>query len=83
MGFYTTRFFEAENLEEAEFKASESIRNDPKLENVLVQTHAAEPVFRFDEVTKLDGKPPQTGWWPFRRNAYGGFVLYAMKNNEE
>ena len=31
MGFYTTRYFEANTLEQAEEKASENIREDKKL----------------------------------------------------
>jgi hypothetical protein len=78
-GWATTRYVEASSIDEAEDKASEVIRNDKTLEKALVHTHALKPEFSFEEIYELDGEPPKTGIWPFRKiKTGGGFTFYEM-----
>lgn len=66
VGFYTTRFVEAENPEEAENKAVQLIREDRKLQKVVLNDKSDPPMIFVEEIEEkvsFDGvKLPGTGY---------------------
>ena len=66
LGFYTTRFVEAPNEEEAEERAFAMLRNDPKLQKGVLNEKSDVPVMFAEEIVELgsfDGlKMPGTGF---------------------
>ena len=66
LGFYTTRFVEAQNEDEAEEKAIALLRNDPKLRSGVLNEQSDSPVMFAEEIVELnsfDGlKIPGTGF---------------------
>jgi len=65
-GFYTTRYIEAENTEEAELKAVETIKNDKTLIESVKNERTDEPMIYLKELYELetfeDVSPPGTGY---------------------
>ena len=54
LGFYTTVFIEAENEEEAELKAIDLIRNDPKLKDGVLNPKSDPPMMFVEEVEEVE-----------------------------
>ena len=54
MGFYTTRYVEAEDAALAEFKAAELIQNDDELNKTVFNTPDNPPVLFAEEITELE-----------------------------
>ena len=75
LGFYTTRFVEAQNEEGAEEKAIALLRDDPKLRSSVLNDQSDAPVMFAEEIVELtsfDGlKMPGTG-----------FVFYPKESEE-
>lgn len=69
IGFYTTRFVEAESPKEAEFLAVEILKNDPDLE--VAPKHRTEDARVFFE--EIDEVPHDT-----RRVPNNGFTFFLM-----
>ena len=69
-GFYTTRFVEARDEEDAETKVVEMLRNDPKLVAATLNERSDSPMIyveEIEELTSFRGYPvPGTGctWYP-------------------
>ena len=65
-GFYTTRYIEAENLEEAELKAVETIKSDKKLIDSVKNERTDAPMIYLEEISELETfenvNPPGTGY---------------------
>ena len=65
-GFYTTRYIEAENPEEAELKAVEAIKSDKKLIESVKNYRADAPMIYLEEISELETfenvKPPGSGY---------------------
>lgn len=58
MGFYTTRYVEAENREDAEKRSVELIKNDPKLKDVMLNIRSDPPMIyleKIEEISSFDG----------------------------
>jgi hypothetical protein len=70
LGFMTTRKVKARDLEEAEFKAVELIKQDSSLMASLDQNHEANPEIHLDSIYALK-------WW----NKLGGkgYTFYKME----
>jgi hypothetical protein len=70
MGFYTTRYVQAENKEIAELKAVEHIQNDDKLNQVVLNAPDNPPLINSEEVLELDSfkgiNPPGAGYSFYR-----------------
>ena len=64
-GFYTTRFVEAANPEEAEERAVQLLREDAALTSAILNEASDPPMLYVEEIVELvslDGvKPPGTG----------------------
>ena len=54
MGFYTTRYVEAEDTALADFKAVELIQNDDELNQSVFNTPDNPPVLYSEEITELE-----------------------------
>ena len=52
-GFYTTRFVEAENEADAENKAMDMLRNDPKLVKSVLNEKLDSPMMYAEEIEEL------------------------------
>ena len=76
MGFYTTRFVEAENEEAAEYAAMDMLRGDPKLVKGVLNEGSDPPMMYAEEIEELKsfkGFPvPGTG-----------FAFYPEESEEE
>ena len=53
VGFYTTRFVEAESEEEAENKVIDILRNDPKLIKSVLNKKSDSPMIYVEEIEQL------------------------------
>jgi hypothetical protein len=68
-GFFTTRYVEAENAEQAEMKAVQLIRKDQSLKTTA-KNEGAKPMVYLDSITELESfegvRLPGTGyaWFP-------------------
>lgn len=66
LGFYTTRFLEAQNEEGAEEMAIALVRDDPKLRSGVLNEQSDTPVMFAEEIVELesfDGREiPRTGF---------------------
>ena len=71
MGFYTTRFVNAESLDEAEMKAIELIKNDEYLLKSVVPNSSVEPMIYVEAIY-------QAKWW--NRVGGKGFTFWDMGN---
>lgn len=75
LGFYTTRFVEAENEEQAEEKVIALLRDDPTLRGSVLNEQSDSPLMFAEEVVELksfDGlKVPG-----------GGFTFYPKDSDE-
>jgi hypothetical protein len=71
LGFVTTRKVEANDLEEAELKAVELIKNDQDLMSNLDQEHEAVPEIFMDSIYKLK-------WW--NRLGGKGYSFFKMED---
>ncbi len=75
LGFYTTRFVEAQNEEDAEERAIVLLRDDSKLRSGVLNEQSDSPVMFAEEIVELksfDGlKTPGTG-----------FTFYPKENEE-
>ena len=54
VGFYTTRFVEAENESQAEDNAISTVRADPQLCDVVLNPQSDTPMLFVEEITELD-----------------------------
>ena len=70
MGFYTTRYVEAEDSALAEFKAVELIQNDKDLNQNVFNTPENPPMLYAEEILELDSfgdvSPPGCGYSFYR-----------------
>jgi len=82
-GFYTTRFVEAENYEQAEIIGLERLKDNDFLNDDSIKNRSPDARVEFEEIVELNGKPPKVGIWPFRRHVAGGFAFYSEDNEEE
>ena len=69
MGFYTTRFIEAESLEKAENLAVDTIRKDKNIENVILNKFwHKKPMIYFEEEYEIEEKEMENShgytWFP-------------------
>lgn len=65
LGFYTTRFVEASDPEDAEYKAVDLIRNDQALRECIRNTKSDPPtmfVEKIDELEQGEELPSNTGY---------------------
>ncbi len=64
LGFYTTRYVEANNAQEAELAAVQLIRDDPELQGVLNERSDPPMIYAEEiiEVTVLDSKYVNAGY---------------------
>ena len=65
IGFFTTRWIEANNANDAEKFAIENIRNDPKIKNNILNFKTDPPFMHASEVEEvnfLSGKETNTGF---------------------
>ena len=53
LGFYTTRFVEAQNDQEAERNAISMVRNDPTLRDRVLNEKSDAPTMFVEEITEL------------------------------
>lgn len=53
MGFYTTRFVEAENEEAAEYAVMDMLRSDPKLVKGVLNEGSDPPMMYAEEIEEL------------------------------
>lgn len=53
MGFYTTRFVEAEDEEAAEYAVMDMLRNDPKLIKGVLNERSDSPMMYAEEIVEL------------------------------
>ena len=65
-GFYTTRYIEAKNPEEAELKAVETIKNDRELIDAVKNERSNPPMIYLEELYELESfeglNSPETGY---------------------
>jgi hypothetical protein len=65
VGFYRTRFIEAENEEAAEYAAMDMLRRDPKLAKGVLNEQSDPPTMYAEEIEELssfkDCRVPGTG----------------------
>lgn len=54
VGFYTTRFVEAESEKEAEYAVMDMLRSDPELIQVVLNEESALPVMFAEEIEELE-----------------------------
>jgi hypothetical protein len=70
LGFYTTRYVEAEDSNLAEFNAVEIIRNDAELNETLKNSDDNPPMLLAEEITELKNfgevDPPGSGYSFYR-----------------
>ena len=68
LGFYTTRYVEAEDTKLAEFKAVEFIQND--LDQIVLNSHENPPMLYAEDIKELKSfegiSPPGTGYSFYR-----------------
>lgn len=81
-GFYTTRNFKTETLEEAKNLALLSIREDKFLNAHIYEGILPMPTIFLEEIYELEGKPKKIGRWPFRTRRGKGFVFFSDDENE-
>jgi len=66
LGFYTSVFIEAENAEEAELKAVDLLRNDPKLKDGVLNPKSDPPMMFVEEIEEVESfvgeSLPRTGF---------------------
>jgi hypothetical protein len=73
LGFYTTRFVEAENEREAELKAVEMLRDNEKLKQVLNDDSDA-PMIYCESVESIEPFDPETV-------VQHGFTFYPVESD--
>ena len=61
-GFYTTRFVEAEDAEQAEALAVELIKSDPKLSNIVLNKRGDSPRVYVEEIEEVKRLRAQAGY---------------------
>jgi len=77
MGFFTTRFVKAHDLETAEKMAVERIKSDPSLKGVISDDKSDPPMIYLDQYSEI-------GWFEFMRRQPGvGFTFYLEDSTEE
>lgn len=54
VGFYTTRFVEAQNQEAAEYAVMDMLRDDPKLAKGVLNDKSDPPMMYAEEVEEID-----------------------------
>jgi len=54
LGFYTTRYVEADNVKDAEHKSIELIRNDQSLKQTVLNSKDDLPMIYIDETTEIE-----------------------------
>jgi hypothetical protein len=54
VGFYTTRFVEAQNPQEAEANAISALRTDPELCDSVLNDKSDPPMMFIEEITELE-----------------------------
>lgn len=54
VGFFTTRYVEAENSNEAELSAISLIKNDPKLKDNILNTNSDPPAIILESVSEVN-----------------------------
>jgi hypothetical protein len=66
MGFYTTRFLEADTPELAENRAAQLIRGDAKLREAVINDRSDPPMIHAEEIVLLQTfegiEPPGSGY---------------------
>lgn len=78
MGFYTTRFVEASNSEEAELKAVNNIRNNEKLKDAtLNKSWQKKAKIYLDEIYEIEEKDVQ------RDYGFGWYKMEGKNKNDE
>ena len=73
MGFYTTRFVEAEDEKAAEYAVMDLLRSDPKLVKSVLNERADPPIMYMEEIEELESFKG----YPLRGT---GFVFYREKS---
>ena len=70
LGFYTTRYVEAEDSALAEFKAVELIQNDKELNQNVINTSENPPMLYAEEISEIESfgdiNPPGGGYSFYR-----------------
>ena len=65
-GFYTTRWVESTDPENAELKAVDLIRNDPDLKGAVLNERSDPPMIYLEQIHEIDTfddvNPPGTGY---------------------
>ena len=61
-GFYTTRFVEAQDAEQAEALAVELIKSDPKLSNIVLNKRGDSPRVYVEEIEEVKRLRAQAGY---------------------
>lgn len=63
MGFYATRFIDASSATEAEKKAIESIKNDPTLNEGILNDSKDQPILSIENIEEsIDPGGPEKGY---------------------
>ena len=75
LGFYTTRFVEAQNEEGAEEMAIAVVRDDPKLRSGVLNEQSDTPVMFAEEIVELES-------FDSRELPRTGFVFYPKENEK-
>ena len=74
LGFYATRFVEAENETVAEEKAIELFRSDTYLQGIAKNDHESSPMLFVEEMDEVDGDEMQSAT---------GFSWYTEEGDHE
>lgn len=82
-GFYTTRNFKTETLEQAKELAYKSIREDKTLNARMDKGIEPMPTIYLEEIYELEGKPRKVGRWPFATRRGKGFTFYFGDDENE
>lgn len=61
-GFYTTRFVEAQDVEQAEAIAVELIKNDTKLSGIILNQGGDTPILYVEEIEEVKQLQQQIGY---------------------
>jgi len=81
-GFFTTRNFKTNTLEQAQNLAYESIREDNFLNAHLHEGMEPIPTIFLEEIYELDRKPKKVGRWPFGTRKGKGFTFFTYNDDE-
>ena len=85
LGFFTTRFVEADNAEQAKSLGLAALKAERFFADEVMSGQSPDAKLEFEEIVELKGRPPKTGIWPFRRHIANGFSFYHYveeKKNE-